>query len=721
MLTLAASPKLVIPGHDPQVFGRFPVIKPNVAAFAAAILRGATRRSARVGRFSRPTFNEAGVNMYGPWRFATTLVLLAPFAAAPAGERRQTPVATPAPPQQPFRGRVDVVSVDAFVTDKQGQFMTDLTAADFEIKERGKLQSIDTFKFVRVDQPAESVPTLSPIASDQDVVTQAARDDVRLFVVFLDDYHVQRLNGEKARDRIARLVSQINPRDLVAVMYPTTPVDSLAFSHDRIEEVNAIKRFVGRKYDYYPMNQFEENYQCALPQTQEKIRAEVTYSALATLSAHLGTLTDRRKTVLYLSEGPTGSLPPWVVLPSSVRDCGAGQSSLSRAPSAALPASGSLQPAYIQAAIEHNVAIYAVDPRGTTADDFDMRNTITSAASSRTNVANAHEALRNLAAQTGGRAIVNVNEYDDLLLQVLRDSSAYYLLGYTSNLAKHDGQFHEITVRVKRPGADVRARPGYWALDDAAIARAEAPKAGPPAEMKAALDTLRVAAPDAAVRMWTGTTRGAAGKTDVTVVWEATAREGAARVDHVTLKATSGSSESYPDVVIPSDHGSGVPGGQVTFAADPGLITLRVVALDATGNELDTERREVVVPDFTGTAPSVSTPLVFVARTPHEMQVIRATATPRPSTSREFARTDRVLVRFAAYGPGGIAPAVTIRVLGQNGQLLSELPAPVARAAGLFEAEVGLGWMAAGEYLIEVRASAETGKASDLIPFRIGG
>jgi VWFA-related protein len=663
---------------------------------------------------------DGGTTMSGPWRLATILLLLAPFAVAPAASRRQSPVSTP-PPQQPFRGRVDVVSVDAFVTDKLGQFVTDLTTADFEIKERGKLQSIDTFKFVRLDQPAGSVPTLSRIGSDQDMSTQAARDDVRLFVVFLDDYHVQRLNSEKARDRIARLVSEINPRDLVAIMYPTTPVDSLAFSHDRAEQVNAIKRFVGRKYDYDPMNQFEENYKCALPQTQEKIRAEVTYSALATLSAHLGALTDRRKTVIDVSEGPTGSLPPWVVLPQSVRDCAAGQASLSRAPSAAAPGPGSLQPAYIQAAIEHNVAIYTVDPRGTTSDDFDLRNTITSAASSRTNVADAHEALRNLAAQTGGRAIVNVNEYDDLLQQVLRDSSAYYLLGYTSNLAKHDGQFHEISVRVKRPGVDVRARPGYWALDDAAIARAAAPKAGPPAEIKAALDTLLVSAPDAAVRMWTGATRGAAGKTDVTVVWEATAQAGAGSVDHVTLKAASGSGDSYADGDIPSDHGPGVPGGQVTFAAAPGLVTLRVVALDANGGEVDTERREVVVPDFTGTAPLVSTPLVFVARTPREMQLFRAAAAPRPATSREFTRTDRLLVRFAVFGPGGVPPIVTMRVLRQNGQPLGELPAPVVRADGRFDAEVGLAWMAAGAYLIEVRASGGTEQASALVPFRIDG
>jgi len=30
MLKLAAAPRLVIPGHDPAVFERFPVVKPGV-------------------------------------------------------------------------------------------------------------------------------------------------------------------------------------------------------------------------------------------------------------------------------------------------------------------------------------------------------------------------------------------------------------------------------------------------------------------------------------------------------------------------------------------------------------------------------------------------------------------------------------------------------------------------------------------------------------------
>src|SRR5438045_4170363 len=156
------------------------------------------------------------------------------------------------------------------------------------------------------------------------------------------------------------------------------------------------------------------------------------------------------------------------------------------------------------------------------------------------------DTLRVLAEQTDGRAIVNRNDIAVGMKQITRDSSAYYLLGYNSTQAPADGKFHEIKVRVKRPGIQVRSRKGYWALNAEQTARALAPpKAPPPKPVEAALASA-VARPSkaAVVRTWIGTSRGENGKTKVTFVWEpivrppgdrSAAREEAARAALVAV------------------------------------------------------------------------------------------------------------------------------------------------------------------------------------------
>ena len=88
------------------------------------------------------------------------------------------------------------------------------------------------------------------------------------------------------------------------------------------------------------------------------------------------------------------------------------------------------------------------------------------------------DTLRVLAEQTDGRAIVNRNDLAAGMKQIVRDTSAYYLIGYNSSQAPTDGKFHEIKVRVKRPGVQVRARKGYWALTAEETAATAPPKPG---------------------------------------------------------------------------------------------------------------------------------------------------------------------------------------------------------------------------------------------------
>ena len=59
--------------------------------------------------------------------------------------------ASQAPSDPPrFRVAVDVVSIDAVVTDRKGEVVRDLTAADFEVFQDGKRQKVTFAQFVPV-------------------------------------------------------------------------------------------------------------------------------------------------------------------------------------------------------------------------------------------------------------------------------------------------------------------------------------------------------------------------------------------------------------------------------------------------------------------------------------------------------------------------------------------------------------------------------------------
>jgi hypothetical protein len=81
-------------------------------------------------------------------------------------------------------------------------------------------------------------------------------------------------------------------------------------------------------------------------------------------------------------------------------------------------------------------------------------------------LASSQDTLTSLAADTGGRAFTDTNDFGDAFARVQRDMSAYYLLGYSSTNPAKDGRFRRIQVRVKRDGLRVEARAGYYAERD---------------------------------------------------------------------------------------------------------------------------------------------------------------------------------------------------------------------------------------------------------------
>jgi VWFA-related protein len=78
-----------------------------------------------------------------------------------------------------------------------------------------------------------------------------------------------------------------------------------------------------------------------------------------------------------------------------------------------------------------------------------------------------HNALGELAQDTGGLLFENTNNLRQGFDRVESDLHNYYLVGYTPTNEAYDGRFRAIEVKVKRPGVTVAARKGYFAIRDA--------------------------------------------------------------------------------------------------------------------------------------------------------------------------------------------------------------------------------------------------------------
>ena len=477
-----------------------------------------------------------------------------------------------------------MVRVDVIVTDKTGQTVADLKQSDFQVTEDNKPQALETFKLIKLDGgrvPGADGPPQT-IRSDADEAIEAARDDVRLFGIFLDDYHTRRGASVSVREPIAKFIStQLGPSDMVGLMYPLQPVSTLRMTRDHDLIMRGLGSFVGRKYDYTPRNPMEEQYANYPAETVELIRNQVSLSALKGFITHMGSLKEGRKALILVSEGYSNTLPPQ--LRDQVASLPGLDNPVRNDPQAGLndPREDSRQffdsstmtltlREVWDLANKNNVAIYAVDPRGLPVSEFDLSQPTMAAQIDRQYLNATMDTLRTLALQTDGRAIVNRNDLATGMAQIVRDSSAYYLLGYNSSLERADGKFHEIKVTVKRPGVQVRARKGYWALTTEDIARALAPRVEPPPK---AVDTAlaSISAPAAAhntIRTWIGTSRGENGKTKVTFVWEPTPRVAGDR---------DGRSETPARVMVTAVGPDGSPyfrgritDPRLTFEANPG-------------------------------------------------------------------------------------------------------------------------------------------------------
>jgi VWFA-related protein len=598
------------------------------------------------------------------------------FGQAPQQQPPPPPPQQPPPPpiEQPiFRTRVNVVRVDVSVFGRDNHALEGLQPTDFLVKEDGVAQTVETVQFIKLTgQAPTDLKESTVIRSAEHAAVEAAREDVRLFVLFLDDYHVDKAPTIMIplRRTLRAFVEKLGPYDLVAAMDPLTPLTHVEFSRDRTKLMEIVNKFEGRRGELFPVRSAAEEAQ----QSQRNIwelRAGVTLDALNAIATKLAGLREGRKSILFVSQGP----------PVSLRST-----------------NWSRLEEVVQSANRGNVTIHTLDPRPLGASEF-----------------GGNFVLRRFSDETGGRAIFNTNDHAEHLDAVIEDASAYYLIGYTPTRGETaDGRFHKIDVEVKRSRVRVAARRGYWSPKSSEL---NAPPVEPvKAEVMNALNELVEPKTGSTAEVWVGYSRtdGAAG-TEVTVAWEPTSRLGAtaaARVDVEHLRgdgSVDGTAQQIPRRTNTS--------GSARLSLAPGKTVLRFTSYDGAGEVLDRWLHDISVPDFAAATLALATPRFLLARSAFELKTLRSSADAAPAASRRLRKSDRLLVEIEAYSTGA-TPEITVELLNQKGDSLVTLPVPAAES-GWPRLEIPLQSLAPATYLLKVVARTADKHVEQHSPFRI--
>lgn len=686
------------------------------------------------------------------------------FVLVSAGATNGQEPRTSAPEAQPrFRGGANLVRVDTYVT-AHGAPVRDLAADDFEVLEDGVLQRIESFQLVQPRGPGARSELREPntVAESRDMARDAA---ARVFVLFMDIWHVQIAGSYRAQGPMMRLLDRvIGQDDLFGVMTPEMSARTLTLARrtDTVEGILKRHWHWGERDQAVSSDPREEEIEGCYPNagTTRGIAAEMirrrregrTLDALESLVPHLEAIREERKFVVLLTEGwlldgPNPQLAravkdamgnPQVPAPPNVGTDPGGRLRMERDRDSSSIGSCERERSMLahsdhrsqferllQRANRANVSFYPVDARGLVAFDenFGPNKPVEGPVADAARLTSRREALRTLAANTDGYAILDTNNIDASLDRMVQDTGAYYLLGYYSTNARLDGRFRRLTVRVKRDGVDVRSRPGYLAPSEAELAstRVDALMNGAPAGHT-------TIAPSVA-RAFSGLAP-ARGTVPVRVqaisapdqIWLT------GEFDPSTLKADEWQQGGRARVLFQHDRGDTAPlqvdvaleRNQRTFQAHvppgtslaPGRYVTRI-ELTPAGSRVPLQTTiDVTVP---GGEWLVSESGMAARRGPSTGLHYALTADAR------YRRTERIRLEV----PRSLRDVtVTARLLGRDGQPLAVSPALSERTDAAMNrrfivADLTLAPLAQGEYVIEIVAEDGALKDSATYAFRV--
>jgi VWFA-related protein len=386
------------------------------------------------------------------WLLCLVFLASAPLSFSQEGQEQETI----------FRVNVDLVQVDAVVTNSKDEPVPDLKAEDFEILQDGVPQKITHFSFVRtVDATPAAAKAPDRKKDARSVIPAPAmpikRERVqRIIALLVDDLALSGEYAGRLRQWIRKwLDEEMQPNDLVAVMRTGGGIGALhQFTNDKrmlyaaadLLTYNSSSRVGFTEADLTTPEISTDNRGFALPSfgdERDLVFTKFTIGSIQNVIDGMKYLPGRKNIILFSESLKLRFYP-----------CGG----MSQGREAALK--DPLQ-RLIDSANRAAVVIHSVDPRGV----INTNNTCELLAS--------QDGMSTLAQRTGGLFISGHNDVVRAIRTAARDGDGYYLIGYppddktVGEMKKGKPKAHKIEVRVKPSGLRVRSRTGFLSAPDA--------------------------------------------------------------------------------------------------------------------------------------------------------------------------------------------------------------------------------------------------------------
>jgi VWFA-related protein len=413
--------------------------------------------------------------------FGTTALLV----ALTAGLSSQTPAPTSgaagAQEKPTFKVQVDLVTSDIIVRDEKGNFVPDLKKEEFEIYEDGVKQDISSMTVVTGGR-VTNVLAPPPPPPPEGIILPPTRpkNDVsgRIFLFFVDDLHLQFHNTGRVRELFKKISKElVHDGDMFGIVSsgPSSIAIDMTYDKSRLDE--AIKKIAGNELK--PTDIINGPSGAEGP-SEVRYRAHVAFSTVNDLLNNLNSVTNRRKALIYVSDGydfnpfqdaRLGLMDP--TSPFAQNEMRRNERQSTEDGSANDPLTNQQKQSEVFAdadlarelgeltrqANRSNVTMYTIDPRGLVGmGDIDEQ---VDPQQWNEYVRKSQDSLRVIAEETGGIAVVNQNDFSKALKRIDAETSDYYVLGYYSSNPDASRRRRQVEVKVARKGASTWFRKEY--------------------------------------------------------------------------------------------------------------------------------------------------------------------------------------------------------------------------------------------------------------------